>query len=89
MLEARSRLELGREINDWMAFVFNGFGIALKPLLPQIAIASTRLPDGIHNDPSDRLIVATARYLNATLITADRAILDYGLKGHVKVLKAD
>jgi PIN domain nuclease of toxin-antitoxin system len=36
-------------------------------------------------DPVDRLLVATARHLDATFITADRAILAYALDGHVRV----
>jgi PIN domain nuclease of toxin-antitoxin system len=30
-----------------------------------------------HPDPSDRIIVATARRLGASLVTADTAILDF------------
>ena len=36
-------------------------------------------------DPMDRLLVATARQLNATFVTADRAILAYARGGHVRV----
>ncbi len=35
------------------------------------------LPAWKHADPADRLIVATARHLNALLVTRDGAILDY------------
>lgn len=35
------------------------------------------LPDNFHADPVDRIITATARLNNYTLITADRKILDY------------
>jgi PIN domain nuclease of toxin-antitoxin system len=36
-------------------------------------------------DPMDRLLVATARQLDATFVTADRAILTYARGGHVRV----
>jgi predicted nucleic acid-binding protein len=36
-------------------------------------------------DPFDRIIAATARELGTTLITCDRALLDYGKQGHMAV----
>jgi PIN domain nuclease of toxin-antitoxin system len=56
--------------------------------LPEIAVASTRLPGKLHPDPADRLIVATARDLGAVLITEDDLLLTYGKAGHVKVQRA-
>jgi PIN domain nuclease of toxin-antitoxin system len=41
------------------------------------------LPDPIHRDPADRIIIATARLEDLTIITTDRLILDYP---HVKSL---
>ena len=35
------------------------------------------LPGDFHRDPADRFIVATARLLDLTIVTADRKILDY------------
>ena len=35
------------------------------------------LPGQFHNDPADRLIVATARKLSAYVVTKDQKILDY------------
>jgi PIN domain nuclease of toxin-antitoxin system len=63
-------------------------GIHLAPLEPAVAVASTRLPGDLHGDPADRLIVATARQLGATLVTADAAVLAYGRLGQVDVLSA-
>jgi PIN domain nuclease of toxin-antitoxin system len=39
-----------------------------------------------HADPADRLLVATARALPATLITRDAKILSYSKAGHVRAL---
>jgi PIN domain nuclease of toxin-antitoxin system len=64
-------------------------GIRLAPIEPSIAIDSVRLPGDFHADPADRIIVATARFHQATLLTADRAILSYGQRGYVQVLAAD
>jgi len=39
-------------------------------------------------DPADRFIVATARRLDAVLLTRDAAVLEYGAAGHVKARPA-
>jgi PIN domain nuclease of toxin-antitoxin system len=51
--------------------------IHIADLTPEIAVESALLP-GLHPDPADQLIVATARVLGMPLITADRRILDFG-----------
>lgn len=52
--------------------------LELLALSPRIAVESARL-SWPHRDPADRLIVATARVLQASLATADGAIHDSGL----------
>jgi PIN domain nuclease of toxin-antitoxin system len=42
-----------------------------------IAIEAYALPAPFHRDPADRLLVATTRLLNLTLLTADERILQY------------
>lgn len=46
-------------------------------LSPQIALESCDLPGKFHDDPADRIIVATARIHALELITKDKKILDY------------
>jgi len=41
-----------------------------------------------HGDPIDRLLMASARVHNLTLVTADEKILAYADQGHLKALKA-
>jgi PIN domain nuclease of toxin-antitoxin system len=48
-----------------------------------MALAAYELPEPFHEDPADRLIVATARLLQAPVVTIDRRILAYGRQGHV------
>jgi PIN domain nuclease of toxin-antitoxin system len=50
---------------------------AVAPLDPSIAVDAVELPAWDHRDPADRLIVATARQLDARLVTRDTSILDY------------
>jgi PIN domain nuclease of toxin-antitoxin system len=54
-------------------------------LTPEIAM-SCHLLSGFHSDPIDRMLVATARIEGLTLVTRDRAILDYAAQGHVRAL---
>jgi PIN domain nuclease of toxin-antitoxin system len=50
---------------------------AVAPLEPAIAVDAVELPSWNHRDPADRMIVATARHIEAVLVTRDTAILDY------------
>lgn len=88
MLVAKGRLVLDRDVMDWLQAALALPGVRLAPLEPALAVASTRLPGELHGDPADRLIVATARHLGATLATADLALLAYGQQGHVRLLSA-
>ena len=54
-------------------------------LTPEVAWEAYNLPGRFHNDPADRLLVATARVRSLTLVTGDDLILRYP---HVKALSA-
>ena len=61
-------------------------GMQLTPLTPEAAIAAAFLPGQFHRDPADRLLVATAREMGASLVTRDRRILQYAGQGHVQAI---
>jgi PIN domain nuclease of toxin-antitoxin system len=61
-------------------------GLKVAALDLDIALASAWLPTPFHTDPADRLLVATARAMDATLATSDRRILTYADAGHVRAL---
>jgi PIN domain nuclease of toxin-antitoxin system len=86
-LVADGQLDLGMPIDDFVAEATRDSGLQLLPLTTRILIESTRLPGTIHRDPSDRLLVATAREHTLTLVTRDKQLLSYGRKGHLNVLK--
>ena len=86
MLDARGRIQLSQSCTVWCEQVQARQGIRIVPLTPAISIDSTRLPGSFHGDPADRMIVATARAENATLLTNDRKILDYAVTGAVKAV---
>jgi PIN domain nuclease of toxin-antitoxin system len=87
MLASRSRLQLLIRPERWFTNLFEAPGVKLAAMPPDVLIASSYLPGDPPNDPTDRIIAATARELGATLITRDRALLDYGGQGHVSVVE--
>ena len=89
MLASRGRLQLLIRPERWFANLFEIPGVRLADMSPDVLIASSYLPGKPPNDPTDRIIVATARELGATLITRDRKLLDYGEQGHVSVVAFD
>jgi PIN domain nuclease of toxin-antitoxin system len=86
LLVAREKLQLLITPQRWFARLFEAPNMRLADMPPDLLIASSFLPGDPPRDPADRIIAATARDLGATLITRDRALLDYGARGHVKVL---
>lgn len=86
MLTSRGRLQLLIRPERWFSNLFEVPGVRLADMSPDVLIASSYLPGKPPKDPTDRIIAATARELGATLITRDRALLDYGAQGHVAVL---
>ena len=87
MLSSRGRLQLLIRPERWFSNLFEVHGVRLAEMSPDVLIASSFLPGKPPKDPTDRIIAATARELGATLITRDRALLDYGAQGHVAVLE--
>ena len=87
MLVEKKRMSLGRPTGDWVNGVLAKNGVNLMPLEPAIAVEAGGLT-GLHGDPADRIIVATARYHDAPLLTVDRAILAYAAQGYLKAIDA-
>jgi PIN domain nuclease of toxin-antitoxin system len=86
MLDARGRIKFTENANEWMKKALSAPGIRLQPITPEIAYESAHLPGRFIGDPADRLIVSSARILNAELITFDREIIRYGQKGYVRTV---
>lgn len=87
MLVSKGRVILSENTQEWIFQASSAPGMSIYPLSPEVSYESTVLPGEFHGDPADRMIVATARVLGATLLTLDKQILKYGAKGYVKVLK--
>lgn len=83
----RSRLVFQPTPAAWFSALLALPGIGLASLTAEAAIESSFLPGPLHADPADRLLIATARRLSATLVTRDARLLAYGSAGHVRVLE--
>ncbi len=85
MKAAKGKLALASPTLEWIHLSKRRSRIQDAPITAEIAVDSVSLPGSFHNDPADRLIVATARSLDAFLVTRDAAILTYAEGGFVKV----
>ena len=88
MLEAKGRIELPLGCLEWVQRALEAPGLALVPLTAEVAVASSRLPGVFHGDPVDRILVATARELDVTLVTQDSKILSYSKEYRLPVISA-
>ncbi len=85
MLESKDRVQLHMSCAQWVQEALAMPGLTLAPFTPAIAIESTHLPGDFHGDPADRIIVATARVMNARLLTSDKNIRAYARQRHVRL----
>lgn len=77
LLMEHHRLTLPSDLQTWMAAVEAINGMQFIPVDHQIAVASVQLPVGLHKDPADRILVATAMLLNIPIVTADQKMHAY------------
>jgi PIN domain nuclease of toxin-antitoxin system len=73
MLCAKGRLELPQATQSWRADLIAA-GLVEFPVDGEIAVLAAEL-DGLHGDPADRFIAATAIQRGATLLTGDARLL--------------
>jgi PIN domain nuclease of toxin-antitoxin system len=73
VLQARGRLHLATSVRDWRAAVLAAGAVEL-PIDGAVAVRALDLA-GLHDDPADRFIAATALTHGATLVTADERLL--------------
>ena len=77
LLVEKGRLELTIEVAEWIKEVEALPGLRFIPVDNDISVASTKLHEPFHPDPADRIIVATARSLDAPVVTRDQRLIDY------------
>jgi PIN domain nuclease of toxin-antitoxin system len=86
-LHTLGRIRLQHSLETWIADAFADGRLRIAELTRAMAIEAGEIPRDALPDPLDRLLVATARRAEATLLTGDRRIIGYaasatGLRVH-------
>jgi PIN domain nuclease of toxin-antitoxin system len=77
MLVQKGRVQLTLPVSEFLRISVEDSNLRVVDVDARIAIDANALPGAMHGDPADRMIVATARSLGATLLTVDQKLLDY------------
>jgi PIN domain nuclease of toxin-antitoxin system len=73
----RGRVIIDRHWKTWFRHYIGLNGWQVENISLDIMEEAYSLPDEFHADPADRIITATARLKNFTILTADKKILAY------------
>jgi PIN domain nuclease of toxin-antitoxin system len=85
-LVRKGRLASTLPVASWFHQTIGKIAASMPPLSVEILAGSCSLPGSPPDDPADRIIIATARETDMTVVTRDRQILDYARTGHVRTL---
>lgn len=77
LLVKQGRLELDRPVQEWIAATEMQDFCDFVPISNAVAIESVNLPEPLHRDPADRMIIATARIHRWELVTKDGKMHEY------------
>ena len=83
LLVIKKRLTLSLDVTDWIAKSEGLPFIQFIEISNSIAVKSVNLPQPLHPDPADRIIIATALSAGVPLVTKDKKLLNYP---HVKTI---
>jgi len=75
-MDAVRRIALNLSLREWLEAATAPPLVQRMGLSPAIAAGVAGLPSTFPRDPADRIIVATAQILGATLLTHDSRIID-------------
>ena len=73
------RLSFHLPLRDWLEAATAPPLVQRVGISPAIAAAVAALPSSFHRDPADRIIVASAQLLGATVLTHDKQIIQSAL----------
>lgn len=83
LLVSKGRLRLALPPERWFERIVANPNMRLANLTIPILIASSFLPGSPPADPTDRIILATARLNGYRVMTRDRPLLRYAEEGHI------
>ena len=72
----RRRVTLDREVTAWVRQASDRPRVGVIPITREIAVRAGDL-EGLHGDPADRIIVATALMTHARVVTRDARIREF------------
>ena len=76
LLEKRGRLQLPLSVKDWLKEALENSGVESLPVTCEIMHKAVALSD-IHQDPADRIVIATSILHDAKLASLDSVFPDY------------
>lgn len=85
-LVRKGRIALTMSPQKWFQQVVDHAAVTMAPLDHETLIDSCQLPAEPPGDPADRIMIATARRMQLTIVTRDQPILAYARLGHVAAI---
>lgn len=76
-LQERGKITLKQHWRSWWDTLLKHTAWTCLPITAEIMAEAYSLPQPIHRDPADRVLIATARHERLTLVTADGKIIGY------------
>lgn len=77
LLVRKKKVGFETGIDIWLEKLEQAPYLEFIPVDNTIAAKSVMLPEPIHKDPADRIIIATSREYGATIVTSDKKIRNY------------
>jgi PIN domain nuclease of toxin-antitoxin system len=87
LLVRKGRFKSSLAPKRWFDRLFSFREITFCAMPAELLLESSFLPGELHGDPADRIIAATAREYGYTVVTRDRALLEYAAAGHLRALE--
>ena len=72
---SRGRFLVPLPVRAWLSKSFHDLGVTLSPFDFEVASDCADLPPDFHGDPADRILAATCRVRQLTLLTRDKSLL--------------
>jgi len=79
LLVSARRIELAIPLREWLEQATAEPMVKRCGISPAVAAEVAELPETLHRDPADRILIATARVFDATLVTQDERIIESNL----------
>ena len=86
LLAWRGRFKSQLAPQRWLKEFLETPNVKLAEMPPSVLLESSLLPGTPPRDPADRIIAATAREFGLTVMTRDRALLDYANAGYLNAI---